>query len=503
MHRDRLKRLRGLHAWTGILTGLFVYIVSFSGTIALFGEEIKAWESPFRELLIPANPIEFNQIIESAIAEQDNIAAVPLINARFPRPTAPYYEVFMRILHANGETVQFHHRWNAETGELLPERGNGLSYWLVHFHTQLMIEGKFGRVLVGMVGIVMTLSIMSGLVIYRKFLNQFFTWQIDRSSLIGWRDTHNAIGVWGLPFHAMIALTGAVLGIMTILLPLFVLFVGQGNQKTLMTTIGGPQLKPAGLAAPMLSLNRGRARVHEATGQTTNFAIIKDWGDRNATYDFFYEPEDELIRFGHVHMNAVTGNINDITLSENGVAGRVLASITPLHYGTYGGIWLKYLYGILGLLLCIMILSGLFLWIERRKKNELHAGQQIILLRLLSGISLGIIFATITLFYWDRLYSGNEEHRLYWTGICYFLSWFLVLFSMFLRAHTFTSVKQTLYVCAAGLIGIPILDVYTTGLFSTQWFSDSQIYGTGTDLVLLILGLAFLLSVNKRIMNHS
>ena len=41
MTRDRLKRIYDLHAWVGVLAGLFIFVVSLSGVFALFGEKAR------------------------------------------------------------------------------------------------------------------------------------------------------------------------------------------------------------------------------------------------------------------------------------------------------------------------------------------------------------------------------------------------------------------------------------------------------------------------------
>ena len=48
--KDRYLRLYDLHSWMGILFGFFIYVVAFTGTVALFYEEIKPWEDPSKRL---------------------------------------------------------------------------------------------------------------------------------------------------------------------------------------------------------------------------------------------------------------------------------------------------------------------------------------------------------------------------------------------------------------------------------------------------------------------
>src|SRR5690606_19595939 len=62
----------------------------------------------------------------------------------------------------------------------------------------------------------------------------------------------------------------------------------------------------------------------------------------------------------------LTGNIG---LSDGYVGQQVAASLYPLHFGSFGGLWVKLAYGVLGVLSCVMIASGFNIWLLKRRQR--------------------------------------------------------------------------------------------------------------------------------------
>src|SRR5690606_15299162 len=62
----------------------------------------------------------------------------------------------------------------------------------------------------------------------------------------------------------------------------------------------------------------------------------------------------------------LTGNIG---LSDGYVGQQVAASLYPLHFGSFGGLWVKFAYGVLGVLSCVMIASGFNIWLLKRRQR--------------------------------------------------------------------------------------------------------------------------------------
>src|SRR3546814_12943346 len=67
----------------------------------------------------------------------------------------------------------------------------------------------WGRWLAGVAAMFMLVAIVSGVITHKKIFVDFFTFRWGKGQR-SWLDAHNALSVFGLPFHLMITYTGLV-----------------------------------------------------------------------------------------------------------------------------------------------------------------------------------------------------------------------------------------------------------------------------------------------------
>ncbi len=85
----------------------------------------------------------------------------------------------------------------------------------LHYFRPIPVVGQY---LSGLVALFFLFAILTGLIIHwNKILKNLFTFRLKSSLKNLWADAHTALGVIGLPFQLMYAVTGAVFGL-TILL---------------------------------------------------------------------------------------------------------------------------------------------------------------------------------------------------------------------------------------------------------------------------------------------
>jgi len=492
MPRERTKRIYTLHAWTGVSTGLFLFVVSLSGIFALFGAELRTWEDPNLRLPVAEQPVPVNPLMASFAAEQEARGDITFMRVNLPTAMRPYYEGRIQVRPEGGKPELIVRRWNAATGERLPERGDGLSAWLVDFHTDLMLPSPIGRYLVGLAGIIMLLSVITGLLTHQKLVREAFTWRLDRSVRLKWQDSHKALGLWGAPFHLMIAFTGAILGLAS----LFALLVGiiafKGDADSVRQAVLPPDPPAANAPARTAEIMRVAEAAGRATGGAPQFVNITHWGDENAIYKVYVTPPDgELVRYAFATANGVTGKITQTFLSDTpGAAGRVFASMTPLHYATYGGVALKFLYTALGAALCVLIATGLMMWLERRtfgNEGRLNPAVYRALSRLTIGVTTGLCLASVAIFYSDKLLPVSAEARLFNTGAVFFAVWIVAGIVAFIPRNEYMTTKAIIALFGLALMGLPAVNALATGDHVFALLRDGHIYAAGVDLA----GLAF------------
>lgn len=498
MDRARYTRNYDLHSWTGVTLGLFVFVVSFSGCIALFYHELLAWEDPAKRIELTQAPAPINETLTAWVDDLEREGEIEFMNISFPTVYEPYYRVFGHVHAQDGSHEDHSARWHPQTLDLLPQREEGMARWLYDFHRDLMWPAELGgrtigRALVGVAGVILMLSIITGVIAHTKIREELFSLRYLRSVRLKWQDTHKVLGLWGLPFYAMIAFTGAFLGIVALLAPITAVLAFKGDQEALIDAVLGEPPAAVGVAAPMLSMDDIVGMRHPGSGHKPLYVITHNWGDQAAVFDVYFEPDTELKIVEGISISGVTGEpVHNPAAAVDTPANRVIAAVTPLHYGTFGGIALKGLYFVLGLALCVITALGLMMWIERRlhgkegkRSKRFYRG----LSRLNVGVCMGVVVASAGLFVHNVLYAGSESSRLVWTGWTYFGIWFAAIAYAFARKDEYRATVELMAGAGVTLIVAALLNGAATGHPIWQGFSvDGHGPTAWIDITLLGLG---------------
>lgn len=502
MDRDRTRRIYDLHSWTGLLFGLFIFVVSLSGVLALFGREVGIWAEPAARIDVPRPAAPVMPALRDFIDEVTVDRQLSGITLHLPDMLEPYATAFVAVSDPETRERQVEiRRWTADTGEPMAPHGDGLSHWLIDFHARLMLPRTPGRAVVGIAGIAMLLLTVSGLVTHRKMVSEFFTWRLDRSVRLMWQDSHKAIGLWGTPFHLMIAFTGAWLGMVAILVAIASVLVFKGDQAALFETLSGPFDAPSGVAAEMVSLDRAAAAVQQQTGRWPEIVTIEFWGDAEAHYTFLVPSEGTLTRYLQVEVGAVDGEIRrSYITTRDGITFRLTPAMVALHYGSFAGLWLKLLYAVLGILLCLMTATGLMLWIERRRHgNAGRAGPAFYDWsgRLALGVVAGMVLASIAIFHVERLHTGAAEDRLTVIGSRFFAVWLAGLLYGLVQPSGYRATRHLLGLSAIAALTLPLHDLALHGITATAGnagLSRLHPVAAAVDAAALLTGLTLALS---------
>lgn len=501
MTTDRHKRLHALHSWVGMMLGLFVYFVCFTGMFALFEHELQTWENPdLREqgLTVPPTAPPISAFAKEA-EQQGTLVSLSVI---FPSEPTPYYLAIATIQPNTTPQFTLKRKWRASDGSLLPERGEGLSHWLLDIHRHLMLPETLGRTLIGIAGILVLVLIASGLLTHRHIIRDFFKLRLARSERLKWQDTHKMLGLFTLPFSLMIAFTGAILGVVAILGPAVALIAFKGDTETLYKKVLGEPVVASGVTTQMRSIDDLYALKHPKTSQKPSSVFIQFYGDKNAEARVFYPADTKLARFEFMDLSADASRSINISEAVNTPtpANRVNNSFATLHYATYGPILLKWVYAAFGFALCCLIATGAAIWIERRKtsttgKHNPHFYQA--LSRCSIGFYLSLPIATAALFIHDKLYFGTENDRLLWVGITYSSVVVSVcLISLFYR-NSFRLARHLAFVLGVITASIALVNSITTNtaLFHTLQAGRNPLQSddNGVDIAALVLGIIILL----------
>lgn len=387
-----------------------------------------------------------------------------------------------------------------------PSKGLGTFIYHLHYLDQIPIIGES---LSGFIALFFLIAIITGVLIHwKKIVQNFFTFRLKNSLKNLWTDAHTALGVIGLPFQFMYALTSTLMSLLTIYIMATTTVLFDGDGAAFMDAIlpVTKHIPPSGeLDTKRLNINDLAAKsveeLHIEEAHTVH-ARIANYNDKDARFIILYSdiPGKHFYKRGA----AITYQLrNGDILSKQPIdklgfnLGVVISTIQSLHFGIYGGGFLKLIYVLLALITCFVILSGVLIWLEARN-NKRYEDKKMFNTNVgfvYFGICMGLYPAIAFFFCITKLLPDDLENRFFIMETCFFLLWLgLTTYAYFLKnIHQIT--KQAILLGGILAILIPFLN----GLHSGLWFWSSLTNGYQdsfyVDLISLLTGIVSILIV--------
>jgi len=213
-----------IHLWTGLAIGLYVVVLSLTGSVLVYRIELFGyWGSPRAVLNEQATPLTADQIRAAAERAYPGWTITGVYEGRYQaatqgraarRPPDPTASV---MLSRGAETKD--RLFDPYTGRDLGDattRGQRFILWLVRLHDTLLLDRPDGPWWNGLLSLVFTGLVLSGFVVWWPGLRRW-----KRSLRInvagGWRrfnwDLHSALGIWLFLFMLLWGISGWYLGI--------------------------------------------------------------------------------------------------------------------------------------------------------------------------------------------------------------------------------------------------------------------------------------------------
>jgi len=379
MQRDTLKAWFLIHKWTSLVCTLFLLMLCVTGLPLVFGEEIAhlTGADPEAAPAAPgAQPADLDELVRIALAEYpgdvplflgwDDHSPSVYVNTG-ARPDTPPAEMHTAIMHGY-------------TGEVLPapQFNEGVMYFLYRLHTDVFV-GLPGMLFLGAMALLFAVAIVSGLVLYGPFMRKlrFGTLRTGRSRRLAWLDLHNVLGIVTLGWAFVVGITGAI---NTLAGPLEQAWQAEQLGEFAARYEGRP--RPARLAPLDAAVATARAAEPGMTPAFVSFPGTGYSGDHH--YGVFMHGSTPLTErlYRPVLIDAETGELT--ARPQLPTYMTVLLLSQPLHFGDYGAMPLKILWGLLDLLTIMVLVSGLYLWFRRgnaeariRELDRIAAGESI------------------------------------------------------------------------------------------------------------------------------
>ena len=263
------------------------------------------------------------------------------------------------------------------TGESLgPAPGNPLMDFLLQMHTDMFL-GLPGMLLLGVMGLLFVIALVSGTVLYAPFMRKidFGTVRRDRSDRLKKLDQHNLVGIVALAWMLVIGLTGAINAFADPLIENW-----RDGEVARMTAVydGAAPLNPADYG----SIDKAMASAQQALpGRSPQFIGFPGgaWSSGHH-YAIFFQGDRPVTQhlLTPALVDAATGELTDARTMPP--INQALMMSKPLHFGDYGGLALKLVWAALTLATIWVLWTGLFLWLRRgsghieRRVEEIRSG---------------------------------------------------------------------------------------------------------------------------------
>jgi uncharacterized iron-regulated membrane protein len=346
-----------VHLWLGVLTGLYVFVVCTTGAVLVFRIDIQRATLPALFTPRTSGPLADPVVVIENVQKGYPDSRVSGVEA--PTTTRPTYLAYA----ASGDrfaTLLL----DPVSGELLgevPEQSFVRTLQDLHFD---LLGGSRGRVVNGVGAIVLLGMCLTGLVIWwpgrsnwTRSLMVDFSRQWRR---VNW-DLHSAVGFWTVALIAMWAASGAYF----VFPAPFRLAI---HRISPLTGGAAPQSKPARAGAVRPSW---RTLVDEARRQVPGQHVARIVLPSSETSPFLVmfsrvQPTPGNPDLTSVYLDQYTGEAVTVPPPARRSAGDiVMAWLTPLHVGNFGGNGIRVAWLLLGMAPPVLFVTGFLMWWTR------------------------------------------------------------------------------------------------------------------------------------------
>jgi len=374
MSRGTIRAWYLIHKWTSLICTLFLLMLCVTGLPLIFHDEIDALSGEADRMTMAGPPSSSDapglkpldamlaKVLASSPGEVpvfmafDNESPLMTITTA-PRPDSDGAEMTIHLLNrATGETAG-------------REKEEGVMHFLLQLHTDMFL-GLPGMLLLGLMGFLFFIALVSGTVLYAPFMRKldFGTLRISRNERLRQIDYHNLLGIVALAWMSVVGLTGVINAAATPLRQMW-----QMGELAEMTQAykGQPPLPPSRYG----SIDKAMAQVREARPGNNPQFIAFPGGTYSSKHHYavFLQGTTKLTE--HVLtpalVDAEEGVLTDIRQMPWYMVA--LSYSQPLHFGDYGALPLKILWAILDFFTLYVLWTGIRMWLgKRRTSTDAH-----------------------------------------------------------------------------------------------------------------------------------
>ncbi|MBR1140829.1 MULTISPECIES: PepSY-associated TM helix domain-containing protein [Bradyrhizobium] len=350
------------HTWSSLICTIFALLLCLTGLPLIFHDELGP--NPALETGTDRGVrASVDAMIAQALAERPG-EIVPYL---FYDRNKPIVKIPIAASVTSSPDTFFYKVFDVRTGTALgiDQPNQGFMYVMLRLHADLF-AGLKGTLFLGAMGLLLAVSIGSGLALYGPFARRrrFGDVRQRQGRRVRWLDLHNVLGIITLAWFGIVTLTGVINSLAA---PIELMW--QSGQLAEMAAQSRDAAAPTDRRAPVdLVLAKVRAA---APGMTvTTLAFPGTPFSTPSHYAAFLSGDTPLTSriLQPAIIDAASGEV--VAVRQMPWYAVALFVSQPLHFGDYGGLPLKIIWAVLDVVTIIILLSGLYLWFTKRRSGR-------------------------------------------------------------------------------------------------------------------------------------
>jgi uncharacterized iron-regulated membrane protein len=354
-----------LHKWSSLVCTVFMLLLCLTGLPLIFAHEIahltgKAVELPEAQaktrlatldaVVAAARARHPDRVVQYVSPDEEDARLWYVTLTPTPDPTDDYRSV---AVDGRSATVLAEPRFD-----------EGFMYWMLRLHVDLF-AGQPGKLFLGLMGLLLVVAIVSGVVLYAPFMRKLDFGTVRRASgpRTRWLDLHNLLGIVTLVWALVVGATGVI----NTWADLLIKYWQYDQLSALLAPYQGQALVPEAERAPLQrTLAAAQSRLPDKKLSFIAFPGTAFSSPHHVTY--FMKGNTPLTA------KLLQPVLVDARNAEVTVAPELPWYLTalllsqPLHFGDYGGMPMKILWALLDVATIVVLGSGLYLWLKKRRQ---------------------------------------------------------------------------------------------------------------------------------------
>jgi len=359
------KKIRFLHKWLGLTSGLIVFIVSITGCIFCFHDEIKDLTRDYRKVEIEAK----SYILPSKL--QQNAKQL------FPEATTDMVVFYGKdrpaIIYSSIKDKPYNLYFNPYSGKFLKQESIEDDFFVIieDLHMYLWLPKEIGKQVVGISTIIFILMLFSGIILWWPKKRKDLKNRIKIKWNAKWRrvnyDWHNVTGFYISILILVIAITGLTFSYEWMHKTMYVVGnLGQDFPKENFVPAIDTTLTVNSKSNPM------DIALSQAFKSKPNDEMFFVWyqGEKSAIVTGSYPNALAFDHQSNLHFHPKTGQLLASHLYEDKNPGTQLQEMNyGLHTGQFFGLTGKIIAFVLSLLAAALPVTGFIIFWGRRNKK--------------------------------------------------------------------------------------------------------------------------------------